>query len=412
MASKDSEPDVVTRLSWGLRRYLAVVMAAVLAAVMLSLSRPTNGPDQTYEAAALVIASSLEINPLQLPRTVEAVFTAGSVEESVASQLPDAGPAHRLIPDVVRLEALNDTIVVRVIGVSDQPWMAAVLANVAASSLVEELNRLGPGVGKFVLYERARPPLGGTGSSSMVIPIAVGIVSGAAMGLGLVGLLLLMLRPVITGSEAAAIVGAPTLISLDLPARGSRHQLTSMSGLSLLTKQLFPAGTGSCALVDTGSDTGPRLRVMRLVAQLLGCAHPVDLVVPSWERRALTGGTQPEPNVRVLDNARLPPSEGSGVRGDSGDDRAVLFGLSARGFDVPQLIPGQVRIWLVVKKGSRREQVESASRQFLPGDVHGIVFVKRASWLRRPHRKAGTVDVEPPPVPSSGDQAESKTTSP
>lgn len=156
---REAEPDLISKLPWGLRRYFALLVVTTLLGVALVLALAPGRSDQTYEATALVLATELEIDPPRLPPTVDAVFRSGSVAEAVASELPDAGPARSLVPAVIDVEPLTETIAVRVIGRSSQPSTAADLANIAAFSLVSELNRLGPGVGRFVLHDRARPPL-------------------------------------------------------------------------------------------------------------------------------------------------------------------------------------------------------------------------------------------------------------
>lgn len=134
---RDAQPEAMSKLPWGLRRYSAVLVVLILAAVALSLAQPLRRSDPTYEAGALVLATQLEIDPPQLPTTVDAIFRGGSIAEAVASQLPDAGPAQDLVPETIDVEPLSDTIAVRVIGRSSQPSAAADLANIAAFSLVE-----------------------------------------------------------------------------------------------------------------------------------------------------------------------------------------------------------------------------------------------------------------------------------
>lgn len=371
---RETEPDAVAKLTWGFRRYLVPLVMLVLMAVALSLVVQSNGPGKTYEASALVVATTLEINPLQLPRTVDAVFKGGSVAESVASKLPYAGPANRIVPDVVRVEPMNDTIVVRVIGRNTEREKAAELADVAAFFLVAELNKLGPGVGQFVLQNRAQPPIRTIGASSVANSVAFGMLSGGALGLGFLGLLLLARRPVVDGREAAAIVDAPLLVSLRLPSGRGTTEPESLGGLSLLSKQLFPDGVGLCTLVDTGSNR-PRLEVMRLVAELVGRRQEVALVVPSAEKNALTARTRSNPNITVLAYwLRRPSGEGDQPL-EFDDQSSVLFGLSASEFDVPQLIPEKARVIVLVAQGARRKLVEGAARQFGSGDIQGVVFV-------------------------------------
>lgn len=370
---REAEADSIKRLSWGLRRYRASLLTLVAAVVGLSVVFQVAGPRRTYEASALVVATTLEIDPLQLPRTVDAVFKGGSVAEAVASKLPYTAPAPRIVPDQVRLEPVNDTIVVRVIGRNREPVRAAELADVAAFFLVAELNRLGPGVGQFVLQNRAQPPVRRTGASSLFTSIGFGTLSGATLGLGVLGLLLLARQPVVDGREAAAVVGAPLMVSLELPPGRATVEPDSVGGLSLLTKQLFPAGRGLCTLVDTGSNR-PRLQVMRLVAQLVCRTQPVTLVVPSNEQTALTERTELS-DVRVLAYWLRRPTDEDDEPLRFENDTPVLFGLSASEFDVPQLIPESARVVILVAEGARRKLVEGAARQFGAGGIQGVVFV-------------------------------------
>lgn len=396
-----AEPQAMSKLPWGLRQYSAVLVVLILAAVALSLAQPSLQSNQTYEAAALVLATELEMDPPQLPATVDAIFRGGSIAEAVASQLPAVGPAGDLVPETIDVEPLTDTIAVRVIGRSSQPAAAAELANVAAFSLVSELNRLGPGVGHFVLSDRARPPLPSAEPSSVVTRVALGAVGGGAVGLGVIGLLLLVNRPVISGAEAAGILALPLLATLEL-ARQKRVRMESVRGLALLTEQLFPAGGGLCLLVGMGRDTRIRHEVMELVGRRLGPRQPVCLVAPAPENRRLESRTASGLNVRVLDLWSV--VSGIDPLDEFGTDTAVLLSMSGRAFDVPQLNPVGARVLLLVAEGTPRGQLESTARQFGPGDVQGIVFVERRRRIGRSPREAPPTQIATTKLAPRGNQ--------
>jgi capsular polysaccharide biosynthesis protein len=399
-----TEQDVASRLGWGVRRYALVIVVAVIVTCALALAGPANGilsPERSYETSALVVARQLTIRPEQLPRAAEAVFSGGSVAETVAGEIKGVD-SRFLIPERVRLEPVTDTIALKVIGRDRNPDRAAEMANLTAAAFVEELNRLGPGVGEFALQDQARPPLRTASTKSAVVPLAVGVISGLALGLGLVGLLLILRQPVIDGGEAAAAANAPLAAVVELPsARGSVVRAEEVSGLALLVRQLFPSGSGAGAVIGCGRDRrGTQRQVLRLVALLAARRRPVYvLVAGAEEATALSAATRSEPNIRVIEDWFLQHQDPRGARPDGADDRStVLVGVSAADFDVPQLLPEGSRSLLFVPEGIRRGRVERAATQFAPGALDGVAFCRRV----RNRRRAGTASaVKPEPKTAS-----------
>lgn len=399
------EQDGARRLGWGLRRYAPVVVLALFLAVLLSLAGPANSllsPDPNYEASALVVAKKLAIRPEQLPRAAEAVFQGGSIADSVATEIGEPERAGNLVPDAVRLEPVSDTIALRVIGRDRDPDRAAELANFAAAVFVMELNALGEGVGEFVIQDEARTPVTRSASGSAVVPLAVGILSGAALALGLVGLLLMARRPLIDPREAAAASGVPLLCTLELPSRRSGAVTPEqVSGLALLSTRMFPNGTGVSALVGCGRDLGPRLEVIRLLAMHAARTGSVYVIVPPGDRPGdLAASTRSEPRIRVLQNWFMERLQQSGPpRRMATDGTAVLFGLSASEYDVPQLLPPDAGAVVLVLEGVRRSRLDRAVSQFGPGRLDGIVFVRRRrmrrpGWSARPSTRRSSRPVE------------------
>jgi hypothetical protein len=399
-----TEQDVASRLGWGIRRYAAIVVLAVIATVALALAGPANGvlsPERTYEASALVVARQLTIRPEQLPRAADAVFGGGSVAETVAGELPGVD-ARFLIPDRVRLEPVTDTIALRVVGRDADPDRAAEIANLTAVAFTDELNELGPGVGEFAVQDQARPPLRTTATRSPVVPLAVGVISGLALGIGLVGLLLILLRPVIDGGEAAAAAKAPLAAVIELPStRGDVVLAQEVSGLALLVRQLFPGGAGVGALIGCGSDRrGARTQVVRLVALLGARRRSVYVLVADGdEATALSAATRSEPNIRVVEDWFLRRQQVGGPRPDIGDDGSmVVVGVSAADFDVPQLLPEATRTVLFVPEGIRRARVERAATQFATGALDGVAFCRR---VRNGRRAGSRAEARPEPKPTA-----------
>ena len=65
----------------------------------------------------------------------------------------------------------------------------------------------------------------------------------------------------------------------------------------------------------------------------------------------------------------------------------VIDGPSAGTSDIPQALPIKASIVLVVVEGAGLNRVRDAAEQFLPGELDGIVFVRRSSrwpWMRSP----------------------------
>lgn len=397
-----TEQDVASRLGWGIRKYVLVLVAALATTLTLALTGPADGvlsPDRSYEASALVVARQLTIRPEQFPRAAEAVFTGGSVAEVVADQLGgDVDPGF-VIPDLVRLEPVTDTIALRVIGRSASPARAAVIANLTADAFVMELNRLGPGVGEFAVQDQARPPLRRTARTSVAVPLVVGVVSGLAFGLGLIGLILTLRRPVVDVREAASAAGGGDLLTaiVELPSTRRRAVLPEeVSGLALLVRLLFPGGEGVAALIGCGRDRrGLRAQVLRMTALLGARRRPVILLVTSASgAAALSAATRSETNVRVVEDWFVQRLESAGPPPTMGaDGTMVLIGVSADEYDVPQLLPPGARALLFVTEGLPRSHVERAASQFSPGTLDGVVFCRR---VRRRARPAASVAATTP----------------
>jgi capsular polysaccharide biosynthesis protein len=385
-----TEQDVASRLAWGLRRYAAVIAVAVLVAVALTLSGPARAlltPARSYESSALIVAQELQIKPEQLPRTADAVFNGGSVAATVAEELGDPSLANRLIPSRIRLEPLNDTIALRIVGRSTDPDGAARYANLGADAFLDELNRLGSGVGVFALQDQARPPERQAKSASPIVPLTLGTAGGVILGIGIVMLLLTLRRPVLSSTEASEVAGAPLVALLELPRSKAPVNPEAVSGLGLLARQLFPSGTGVAALIGCGGrDGASRPEVLRLLALLLSRRTTVFLLGARAERiDDLDASLKGRQEIRVVREGLLDLLEGGGARervAASTSQEVVLLGVDASAYDVPQLLPSDARSVLYVPEGTPHRAVDHAARQFGPGELSGVAFVRRPSRLR------------------------------
>lgn len=375
--------DAVSRLRWGARRYrwaLAAVVGLVTLALVFATQR-LDGP-QPYEATALVVARHLNVSVEQLPRFGEAIFNSPSVgrlavEDGNLALDPDA-----LIPEKVRLEPVQDSVLFRITAVDDDPVVAASLANLTTAAFVEELNKPGEGVGEFAVQSEAPAPTERRAAPvSPAEAVAAGLVGGAALAIG--GLwLLLVLRPrVMTGPEAAALAGTQLVGTVTMPPSTVRGaDLGDVSGLRLTARRLFPVLDGTSAFLAVRGGEPAARDLMRLIAGLferhgaLTVVAADDLLAPAPSPVAGRGG----------------PTSTDVVRQRSREVGMVLIDATTVGDaqDLPEVLPPDARLLLVVHDGASSMAVEHAAGQFLPGELDGVIFVRRRGRRTRRTRSA------------------------
>lgn len=161
---------------------LAILIAVAAAAVVASNQRPT------YEAEALVVASELGIRVESFPGTASAIFEGGPVAELTAATAGTGIDPDDLIPEIVMVSPIENTAVVAITALHTDPVLAQTYANAAAEALVEELNRIGPGLGVFVVHSPARIPEAPI-SDSFLERALVGVLAAVVFLVGLVALL-------------------------------------------------------------------------------------------------------------------------------------------------------------------------------------------------------------------------------
>ena len=376
--------DAASRLWWGLRRFawVFIVVLPITMGVALLAANGAQTLNKEYKASALVIATNRNFSPELFARLADTVFEGGTVADKAVEQGHLPIDPSKLIPDYATLEPVQDNIITKVVGIHSDPQLAAAIANSTAAALVEELNKSGEGVGKFAVQDKARVPSSPDISTSRAVPIAVGLVAGLILGASLIGLILSLRRPLLGSSEAAELVGAPILGTPTLPPlrAGRPVQPQAVKGLSALAKRLLPTLPGVTALVSCGGDERIRTLFAQLVATVLSDRDPVFLirsedpaVQPMYEQFS------PPPNLVVGD--RVP--DGQVWRRAA----VVIDGPSAGTSDIPQALPIKASIVLVVVEGAGLNRVRDAAEQFLPGELDGIVFVRRSSrwpWMRSP----------------------------
>jgi hypothetical protein len=229
--------DVLATLSWGLRRYVLLVLAMVLllgALLPLMLSRRAaefQATAQVGPSAKLVLPNT---NPL--PRFAESVFNNGAVELGVRSFLHQ--PKGNVIPSKVQLIAAQDNIVLEVVAHAPTAAQAMAIANQAAATFLLELNKYSNSVAPFQFTHHAvlakKVPKFAGGSVSVVL----GLVAGLLGGVALVGLLLVFRRPVVDISTAQVVTGSPVIGRISLPRHGP-PDVANDRGIGLLCRRLL-----------------------------------------------------------------------------------------------------------------------------------------------------------------------------
>lgn len=352
-----SASDVVTRLVWGLRRYwwllLPLLVLAGAAVVLAGPGSPVRGA--TYQARALVVARDLDIWHEQVPRLTRAFFDSGAVAEQVAAAT--GAEADTLIPERLRLEPVEETVAVHVVGRERSAEAAAELANAGAQVLVAELNRPGEGFGEFIVQDQARPPAGPMEDDGSAGVFAAAGIAVLALWVGLVGLLVAHRDPVLTLGDAIEAASAPVLGAVG--HLGRVRAPSGMVGLSALAARLYPDGDGAWALVGCGEDS-LRVRLLGGLAGLLG----IDRAPRG--AGADPGGASGDRAQRAVDGADAPPPPRRQPR---------LFDAGqARDRDVAQAMPPGWPVALVISEGARARDVRRAAAQLPPNRLEGVVL--------------------------------------
>ncbi len=361
---------LLTRISYAFRRYwwLALIIVGITTLAAATLGSRVSSNVAIYEADALVVARTLEIRAEELPRAAAAVFRAGAVARSVASEMGNEIDPDDLIPDQLDLEPVESTIAMRVVGKDSDPQVAADLANLGGAALVRELNRVGPGFGVFSLHTEAVAP---SSASNDPPPLsAIGFVAGLIMAVGLIGLIVSVQRPVLDPRQAASIAGKPLLGDIVLDSSDNVGSLANIPGLAPVANSLGIEPGKVRYLVSTQLST-PKL-------SLFGCA--LARFIASGERNViLVDPTSPKARCGSAaeqkfilrrpdldpDSSRLPPTIVVG-----------RYSASSRRDSTVAIDPTIGTVALVIGAGASVRQISAASAAL--GDrIDGVIYVHR-----------------------------------
>lgn len=378
-AARRDEADALTVLGWGLRHYAWILLLSVCAlgiAVPLTAQR---GPE-SYEAEAQVGPSApLNLNNIDpLPRLGESLFRNGSVAEAVRQSFdPPLAPSENVIPDRVSLITSQDNVVLTVVGKASDPNDAAALAKVAAATLRDELNRYEQSVGSFTIQRNAVPPGRPVSRLGLVPAVLVGVLAGVLNGVGIIGLLLLRRRPVLSMDNAEATTGARVLGQVWLGRTSGESR-----GLPQLCHTILTSDCEELLFVGTRKSASHRRQLTRLLVDVLAGRRDVK---PTNELR--TDRPRARPKGRVSGGApRLLVTQ------DASQSQLVV--RSERSLAV-----------LVAPYGVSRASLVRQVAQYLDDGASGILLVRHARRRLRLTRAKAATEVDAPSARALGTPA-------
>lgn len=347
--------DAFGVLGWGLRKYAWVVAAFVIALGVVVPGLLDRVPDE-YEAQAQVgPTEALNLPNLDpLPRLGDSIFHNGVVAEAVRQSVdPPLPRTARVIPERVELVAAQDNIVFTVIGRGPTPVAAERVANAAAATFTQELNKYSASVGSFAIQRLATPPsqpvpkVGGTTS------IGVGILAGLTAGIGTVALLLVWRRPVVDVVSVQQTTGSPVF---------GRVQLTStrqgIRGLPQLCRRVASGTTDTLLLAGPRNTRRDRRLLVSELSRLLG-----------WNRRVICLDAQDTVNRSQQDQES----------GDTPDRQQLVIIDGPTQFDLATRSDTSLTL-LVVREGIAHSALRRQAELHLDGGAVGVVLVHRPRW--------------------------------
>jgi hypothetical protein len=315
------QPIGTAALRWSLRRLWPVALCLLLIGVLAGFTASQVRNDGKYQATALVVARQLTLKQEQLPRLGEAIFASGAVARRVAADQGLRRSPESMIPGVIDLNPLTDTVVFQVFGYGSTRGQSVRIANSAADAFVKELNKPGPFIGSFAVQAYSNSDV--KAPTTRISPIA------ALFGGGLLGLVAAVCflygyaavrRPVLDVEGVLVHVDAPVYDAPDLASAEFRKlaRLTTMDRPAVYV--FLPVVGAVPAALDAGREfsellrpPSPMLDFTRrsgaatapcvVVTRGLGPGRPVPEAVFDADRRVIVAGrgTPSRHLVAVLD---------------------------------------------------------------------------------------------------------------
>lgn len=390
--------DAIGVLAWGLRRYILLFLACLLGGAVLA-PYVASQRETPSDATALVIAQRLDMDLAALPRYGEAVFDNGEVARAVVAEFGDAGAYADVVPERVSLVAEQDSVVFQVVGHDVDPRTAADIADVASEAFIEALNAAGAGVGVFALQSPAEQSGEPQTGPSMLLAVVVGLISGLALGLAAVSVVLAVRRPVIDPAdvEAATDVSALGTVTVPHTRRGVQPRPDQIAGIVPVCRRLLGLPTPTVVLVSRPQDRRVCAQLSVAITSLLMRVRDVRFVGPEEQQALLPlRGTVGDPD-------RTPNGNG----GHPTADRQMTIVDSSEPLDLVRP-PQETATVLVVPMGIRSSTLRAAVVEHLGGSAEArILLVKRGrraagTAVPEPETAAGTEQLQPASVGDQG----------
>jgi len=370
-------PQYGSTILWCLRHYSWVLIACLLAGAAAPLLL---GPGTArYEADALVVARQLSARPETLPQLGASIFGDGAVAAAVAADPSIGGSPSGMIPDRLDVVAAKDSVVMVVQGFDTDPVVAAHMANLAATAFVDELNKPGAGVGQFAVQTQATVPF----EPETLLPTrtraALGGLAGLALGLGLVALLGVIRRPVITARHVMDVTGVPLLGTVQLPrTRHGRYAgPLGIRGIANVTRWLANLPPGRLLLISTRSADALRHRLFVMIGVALWSLRTMRFDGPS--------------NLVEAIQEHCAQHRHAGRRVERGPDRTdelvLVDGGSA--FELVDPASSGVSVAAVAPLGTPRRRLRALAAEYTDGGLFGVVLIDvRLAAQRTASRRA------------------------
>lgn len=360
-------PPAPGPVRWAVRAYAPLLVLSIAVAMVLVPWVLRSQAETVYESQALVVARQFTLPLAALPRYGEAVFNNGAVAADVGRRYGLSTAGGSLIPDKLSVVTGQDSVVMTVTARDEDPQLAADIANTAAEAYLDELNRPGPGLAVFVLQSPATPSAEpATRAPGTPVQLAVGAVAGGLLGLGLVGLLYVLRRPVVDPHDIETLVGAPVLGVVRFPGR-TVHDPNAVPGLAPVARALARSAAHDVYVVSPPDRRAQRAAVARMLVEALARWRPAALQTYDAAR----GGW-----VRPQDR-------------DLGYAPSLVITDVARPLDAgPQVVDGDTL--LVVREGTPERRLWHMLADHADSTYLGVVVVRRASWLPVRLRTSGS----------------------
>jgi hypothetical protein len=356
---ESAERDAVSALGWGMRRYawfvaLCMLVLGVVVPVVLKSGSPTR-----YQAQAEV-GPTAELNLPNLdplPRLGETVFTNGAVAAAVRqSYHPALAATQSVIPSRVELVAPQDNLIFTVLGRGATATEAKDVANVAAGTFTDELNKYGTAVGTFAVQRSASTPAAPLPSINGLLAVVAGLLGGLVLGIGSIGAVLAWRRPILDSVTAERVAGAPVYGTVQLDPSSDEAR-----GMPQLCHRLLE---GRAQVIFLAGHKWNRYDRGRLASELRNVlAGPRAVTVLSGGHQSFWGAT---PEVR-----------------EEGHDADLLIVDGPTQTELAVRHDGSLTL-LVLPVGVSESVLRREAEYFLDPGATGIVLVRGPHWSGSP----------------------------